>query len=201
MNNITRVISHARALAALAIAFILIVVALPASAEGDNLYDGLYDRPSFFPAFTLSSQWPSTMSYFVCARIDGGRLHNYEVAVYDGNDSLRQCGRSISSQQELCTLTIPGEAGDKFHFVVIYGDNVNPSFAAVPETCEFVANDNVGTLASPFWLTLPSSASVREVRTDAGSRESSYYTLSGVRMRCPTTPGIYIKDGKKVVIE
>lgn len=201
MNNITSVFFHARVLAALAIAFMLITGALPASADGDSLYDGLYDRPSFFPGFTPSSQWPSTMSYFVCARVDGERLHNYEVAVYDSNDSLRQCGRSISSQQELCTLTIPGEAGDKFHFVVIYGDTVNPSIAAVPETCEFVANDNVGTLASPFWLTLPSSASVRGVRQDADSRESSYYTLSGVRIQCPTKPGIYIKDGKKIVIE
>ena len=123
----------------------------------DAIYDELYNRPTYFPDWKQPSEWPVTMSYFTCARMgkNGDRLYNYEVAVYDQNNKLRHCGRSIAWQRNLCTLTIPGGYGDVFHFKVIYGDFVNPTIVDVPETCSFVANDNIGGLLKPFWLTIP----------------------------------------------
>lgn len=166
----------------------------------DSVYDGLYNRPTHFPDFVMPSDWPSTMTYFVCASLDGGRLHNYEVAVYDQNGNLRQTGRSIASQQELCTLTIPGDPGDTFHFKVIYGDFDNPVIVDVPETCEFVANDNVGNMDYPFWLTIKTSGVSLPQATQKEAKTDVTYTVSGMRVQGePTRPGVYINKGKKTV--
>lgn len=182
------------------VALVVLMLTGTLSMRADGLYDGLFDRPTYYPDFSPPTDSPSNMSYFVCARIGSERLHNYEVAVYDQNGRMRQCNRSITAQQELCTLTIPGDAGDKFHFQVIYGDFTNPTIVDVPETCEFVANDNVGTLANPFWLTVSDATGIAGIKNSNKVEDDTYYTLTGARVAKPTAPGIYIKKGKKIII-
>lgn len=124
-------------------------------AEGVK-YDGLYDRPTHFPTFTQPTAWAGTMSYFVYVRDTAGNpISNYEVAVYDQDGLLRHVGRSISSQGELCTLTIPGQSGHTFTFQVLYGDFDSPTIVDAEETVKFKANAIVGGPRSPFWLTIP----------------------------------------------
>lgn len=124
-------------------------------AEGVK-YDGLYDRPTHFPTFTQPTAWAGTMSYFVYVHDTSGRpLTNYEVAVYDQDGLLRHVSRSISSQDELCTLTIPGQGGHTFTFKVIYGDFASPTIVDAEETVQFKANAIVGGPFNPFWLTIP----------------------------------------------
>lgn len=173
---------------------------LTLQARADDLYDGLYDRPTHFPDFSQPTDWPTTMSYFVCVRINNNdkRLHNYEVAVYDQKGNMRQCGRSITAQKELCTLTIPGEAGDTLHFKVIYGSFDKPTISDVSETCRFVTNDNVGTLDNPFWLTMPLSTGIHDINAKKEDKDA-IYTISGTRVKAIIKPGIYIKNGKKIV--
>ena len=130
---------------------------------GENgLYDGLYDRPTYFPDFKLTTKYPNNMTYITCARWgrNGDRLTNYEVAVYDQNNELRCIGRSQSTgvSNYRCTLTIPGTEGEHFHFQVLYGDDFqNPTIVDVPQTCEFFTNDVVGhpSDGDPFWFTVP----------------------------------------------
>ena len=82
---------------------ICILTAVHSVADnGGKLYDGLYDRPSFFPWFQQPNKWPNNMTAFVQAYdAEGKKLENYEVAVYDQNGELRALGRSISSQESL----------------------------------------------------------------------------------------------------
>lgn len=133
-----------------------LVLILAGSASADEgLYDGLYDRPTYFTDFVRPNTWPNNMSYLVQAvTASGDALSNYEVAVYDQNDALRATGRSRTADKQLCMLTISGTEGDTFHFKVIYGDFVTPTIQSVPETCSFKTNDVVGR-NEPFQLTLP----------------------------------------------
>ena len=127
--------------------------------DANGKYDKLYDRPTYFQDFKLTTAYNNNMTYVTCARWGrhGERLTNYEVAVYDQNDKLRCIDRSITDQKNRCTLTIPGTEGDTFHFKVLYGDFKNPTIVDVPETCKFITNDIVGLPADgdPFWFTVP----------------------------------------------
>ena len=135
--------------------------------DKNGLYDGLYDRPTYFPDFKLTTKYPNNMTYITCARWgrNGDRLTNYEVAVYDQNNELRCIGRSQSTgvSNYRCTLTILGTEGDHFHFKVLYGDFKNPTIVDVPQTCEFKTNDIVGHPqdGDPFWFTVPVEPELR----------------------------------------
>ena len=135
--------------------------------DKNGLYDGLYDRPTYFPDFKLTTKYPNNMTYITCARWgrNGDRLTNYEVAVYDQNNELRCIGRSQSTgvSNYRCTLTILGTEGEHFHFKVLYGDFKNPTIVDVPQTCEFKTNDIVGHPqdGDPFWFTVPVEPELR----------------------------------------
>ena len=124
---------------------ICILTAVHSVADnGGKLYDGLYDRPSFFPWFQQPNKWPNNMTAFVQAYdAEGKKLENYEVAVYDQNGELRALGRSISSQQSLCSLTIMGTEGDVFSFRILSGDFDNPDIRNTEATCEFFTNKSI----------------------------------------------------------
>lgn len=179
---------------------IIVMLLEPSSLYADGAYDGIYDRPSYFPDFTVPTDWPSTMTYFVCARLSGARLHNYEVAVYDQDNNLRAIGRSVASQQELCTLTIPGEVGDEFHFKVIYGDFLNPTIVDAPEYCSFSANEIMGNLDYPYWLTISELTDIDPIINRSLESEERIFTISGVQVKETVRPGIYIKNGKKFIV-
>ena len=128
--------------------------------DAKGMYDELYDRPTYFQDFVLTTKYPNNMTYITCARWgrNGDKLTNYEVAVYDQNNELRCIGRSITQDKFKCTLTIPGTEGETFHFKVLYGDDfANPTIVDVPQTCEFKTNDIVGHPddGDPFWITGP----------------------------------------------
>ena len=152
---------------ALILWLLAVLTPMAVHADGTVLYDGLYDRPTLYPDFMQPTTWSSTMSYFVYVRdVYGHPLSNYEVAVYDEEGNLRHVGRSIGSQQELCTLTIPGQSGHTFHFKVIYGDFAAPTIVDAAETVGFKANAIVGGPLAPFWLTIPALALPGDVNRD-----------------------------------
>lgn len=125
--------------------------------DGNGKYDKYYDRPTHFPDWQQPSDWPNAEYYLVCARLGakGPRVENYEVAVYDQDNKLRHCSRSMAKDDHLCVLTIKGTEGNKFHCKIIYGDFDNPTIVDVPETFGFSTNDIVGSKEEPFYLTLP----------------------------------------------
>jgi hypothetical protein len=142
------------------------MIAVPSAAwdttpDEEGLYDGLYDRPTYFPEWEQPETWPNAM-YILCdvreGSEDGARVPSYEVAVYDAENALRHCGRSLAKQDHYCVLTLRGEDGeDEFHFQVIYGEDfahpliVDIDAPAVP----FETNRSIGTKADPFLLVIP----------------------------------------------
>ncbi len=163
-------------------------------------YDSLYSRPTYYPGFTLVHSWPNNMSYFVRAvNSQGHRMINYEVAVLDKDDNIRAIGRSIHEDDEVCTLTIPGNENEEFHFVVLYGDNYqNPESAKVIEKVNFVTNDIVGDLTDPFILTLDGVTAIDGVSAD-GNQASNCYLLNGTYMKNQPAHGLFIQNGKKIL--
>lgn len=145
-----------------------LVVSLNAHAwdttpDTDGLYDGLYDRPTYFPEWEQPDTWANAM-YILCdvreEDAEGLRVLSYEVAVYDRNGDLRHCGRSLAEQDHYCVLTIRGEDGeDEFRFQVVYGDDfAQPEIAEIADvTVPFETNVSIGTTAEPFLLLVPAS--------------------------------------------
>ena len=155
--------------------------------DANGMYDGLYDRPTYFPGFVLTTKYPNNMTYITCARWgrNGDRLTNYEVAVYDDNNELRCIGRSQSTgvSNYRCTLTIPGTEGEHFHFQVLYGDDFqNPTIVDVPQTCEFFTNDIVGhpSDGDPFWFTVPVEPELRCWTTDLDGEADKTFNASEI---------------------
>ncbi len=129
--------------------------------DAEGLYDGLYDRPTYFPEWQQPDTWENAM-YILCdvreEDADGKRVPSYEVAVYDQNGELRHCGRSLPRQDHYCVLTIRGEDGvDEFHFQVLYGEDfVQPEIVDIADvTVPFVTNMSIGTTEEPFLLLVP----------------------------------------------
>ena len=141
--------------------------ALEADSDSNGKYDTDYDRPTYFPDWQQPSDWPNAEYYVVAVRLgeNGPRLENYEVAVYDQNNNLRYCNRSMQKDDHACVLTIKGTEGDKFHCQIIFGDFTSPIVMDVPETFGFKTNDIVGTVEDPFWLTLPGRTYLYETDT------------------------------------
>ena len=144
--------------------------------DENGKYDEFYDRPTYFPDFEQPASWPNAEYYVVraCLGNNGPHIENYEVAVYDQNNQLRHCNRSMAKDNHLCVLTIRGTEGDKFHCQIIYGDFVNPTIVDVTETFDFKTNALVGSKESPFILTAPgrtylleTSDNLPEVETNA----------------------------------
>jgi len=133
------------------------LLAWDTAPDANGKYDEYYDRPTHFPDFQQPTNWPNAQYYVVSARLgeNGPRLENYEVAVYDQNNTLRHCNRSMQKDDHLCVLTIRGEEGDMFHCQIIYGDFEHPTIIDVPETFGFKTNDIVGTVDDPFCLNFP----------------------------------------------
>jgi len=131
-------------------------------------YDELFDRPTFFPDWSQPHDWPNNMAIRCQVYVGDRVLSNYEVAVYDQNDRLRHCNRSIASQGDRTVLTVMGTEGDTFHFKVVYGDDFqNPVIADVPDiTVDFKTNGIIG-LDEPFQLVIPGRIILTEENTSA----------------------------------
>jgi len=131
--------------------------------DAEGLYDKFYDRPTHFPEWEQPNTWANVM-YVLCdvreEGADGKRVESYEIAVYDQNDALRHCGRSLAKQDHYCVLTIPGEDGvDTFRFQVLYGaDFANPTVADIEGVLlNFKTNASIGTKDEPFLLIVPAA--------------------------------------------
>jgi hypothetical protein len=167
-------------------------------------YDDVYDRPTYFPEWQQPSDWPNAMYYLCEARLwtGGPVLENYEIAVYDQNNLLRHCSRSIASDGNRCVLTIRGEEGDVFHFQVIYGtDFANPEVINVKDvTCSFKTNDIVGSEA-PFELPIGEVPSgITENSKPSTVNPQQIYDLQG-RLVSQPSRGLYIQNGRKRIIK
>ena len=152
--------------------------------DQNGLYDGFYDRPTYFPQWEQPNTWPNAMYYLCDVRLgseNGTRVPSYEIAVYDQNNELRYCGRSLATQGHYSVLTIRGMDGvDTFHFKVLYGDDfANPTIVAIPDvTVPFVTNQSVGTTAAPFLLIVPSPFLLGDINDDGVVDVSDYIGIA-----------------------
>ena len=104
---------------------------------------------------------------------EGNKLENYEVAVYDQDGELRAVGRSISSQQSLCSLTIMGTEGDMFSFRILSGDFDNPDIRNTEATCEFLTNKSISA-SNP--LKLQALPTIVLYANEAPDNEGGYWS-------------------------
>ena len=143
--------------------FITLILLFAGRASAVDKYDEFYDRPTYFnldidSIDSIHSLYANNMCIFAYAKTtDDTPICNFEIAVYDQKNRLRTTGRSISNQGNLCTLTISGQEGDKFHFEVLYGDFDHPTILPAIETFPFKTNANIGSGSTDFYFTVSSA--------------------------------------------
>jgi hypothetical protein len=170
--------------------------------DENGLYDGLYNRPTYFPDWEQPDEWPNAM-YMLCeVRMEsaqGERVESYEIAVYDSDNNLRRCDRSLVKDNHYCLLTIPGTEGDTFHFEVLYGEDfANPKIAKISGvTVDFETNKSIGSKTEPYVLILSNTPTGIENLTPTGDGRT--YDILGRPVSNPTN-GLYIIDGRKYII-
>lgn len=69
-----------------------------------------------------------------------------------------------------------------------------------PEGHYLVARQGSGLRVNYFNVGVPESTGVTEIIPENEIKNHTYYNINGVRIERPTTPGVYIMDGKKVYI-
>lgn len=177
--------------------FMFILVGSMSADEGE--YGG-YDRPTHFPDFEFPTHYADNMSCMLhVLTADGEILHNYEVAVYDQNNSLRSVNRSRKNDNDCCVLTILGTDDDVFHFEIVYGDFDNPEVCPAVDTLQFSSDGIVGR-DTPFYLTLASSPGAAITNQHRVTSLSSLsYDLSGRLIAHQTANCIIINNRKKTV--
>lgn len=172
--------------------------------DANGKYDSVYDRPTYFPEWEQPSEWANAMYYLCEVQLwnGGPQLENYEVAVYDQDNQLRHCSRSIASDAHHCVLTIRGIEGDVFHFQIIYGDDFShPEIVDVKDvTCDFKTNDIVGG-DTPFVLAIgevPNAISSPNAQ-QMNSKKQPVFDMQG-RLVAQPSKGVYISQGKKIIV-
>lgn len=147
--------------------------------DENGLYDEHFDRPTHFPEWSQPSTWPNAM-FIVCdvrlGDVLGPQVPSYEIAVYDKDDKLRYCNRSLPKSNNIAVLTVRGEDGvDEFHFKVLYGDDfANPIVVDVPDLkVKFKTNQELGSPSEPLILVVPGRTYLRETDTQAPVAKTS----------------------------
>lgn len=118
-----------------------------------------------------------------------------------GTYFARTSGHKVNVKYDATTMRVLGknEAGE-LAFITGSADNLINKKYIPANTCWL----NVPTGLTGDFKVVDSSTytGIRSIEANTSSKASSAtYTLSGVRVDNPTTPGIYIKDGKKIVIK
>lgn len=112
---------------------------------------------------------------------DGHMLRGMAVADADGTFYM-----TIGSESQL------GNAGsDVIHFALVRGNDV---VAMATTQIAYQDNDILGTTSAPVCINFD--------KTSSSLADGDWYDISGIRYkRCPNVPGVYIHNGKKLIIK
>ena len=141
------------------------------------------------------SCYPDNMS-MVIQLVDGGEMvTTAEVAAFiDG-----ECRGSSKAIDDLYYLLITGEgSGQQMEIRACTADGV---VSTVCDALTFSSDANIGTPWEPFVIDMASASGIAQL-SSGNTCPTVWYTLQGLRIGSeqPTVPGVYICNGRKVIV-
>ena len=116
---------------------------------------------------------------------------SYFVGAFAGNE-CRGIGKYVDG---VLYLSVYGNGNEKINFVAI--DRETEEEFEVSETLTFVA-DVVGSINAPFYLHINGATGIEDIESTTSTE--SIYNIQGQKMNSITQGGIYIVNGKKVIM-
>ena len=150
--------------------------------------------------------YPDNMSMVIMLTKDGQPVSDGEVAAFiDGE--CRGTAFASNAESKLYYLLIAGEGdGQPMEIRAAFVDNAsqrNDAQITLSTTLTYSSDGSIGTPWAPFVIDINGSQGIREIADGKSSdSQSCWYTLQGFRFGTakPSTPGVYLYKGKKVVI-
>ena len=142
--------------------------------------------------------YPDNMNFIAVVEKDGQRLEDVEVAAFVG-DECRAAEKTISGYYFLTVVGSSSDDKEKKVELRVYADGEE---YVVDNSKLFISDAMYGTLEEPYVLDLNKAVNIEGVDI-AGYESGMWYTLQGIRIgeERPKTPGIYLHEGKKVVVK
>lgn len=116
---------------------------------------------------------------------------SYFVGAFAGNE-CRGIGKYVDG---VLYLSVYGKGNEKINFVAI--DRETEEEFEVKETLTFVA-DVVGSINAPFYLHINGATGIEDIESTTSTE--NIYNIQGQKMNSITQGGIYIVNGKKVIM-
>lgn len=165
----------------------------PASARQESNRAG-YRAPSHFEP-SDESLYPDNMNIIAVVRKDGVDVEDAELGAFINNE----CRGTVTCINGYYFLTILGSSSDDKYAEVelrLFADGEEYTFDVHQS---FISDAVLGTLEEPFVINLENCTDIRMVSDDMDDTE--WYSLQGIKIgKRPTTPGVYLHHGHKVVI-
>lgn len=160
-----------------------------ADAALNGFDDDLYYHP------VDEHQYPDNMNVIAVIWKDGLLTADAEMAAFVNDE----CRGAVGSNSYYYFLTILGSSADDVDSTVELRVRVDGEEYIV-DYLSFVSDNIIGTLDEPYVIDLD-AIGIRQTGVDADD-EGEWYTLQGLKIgRKPTAPGVYIHNGRKVVIK
>jgi hypothetical protein len=125
---------------------------------------------------------------------DGSRvITDAEVAAFIGSE----CRGAAFADEGLYYLLVAGEGSGQ---PIEIRANVNGSIKTVCTILTYVSDGSIGTPWEPFVIDINDLTGINDIRVPVS--DGVWYTLQGIRYGTtrPTKSGVYLYNGKKVVI-
>lgn len=116
---------------------------------------------------------------------------SYFVGAFAGNE-CRGIGKYVDG---VLYLSVYGNGNEKINFVAV--DRETEEEFEVSETLTFVA-DVVGSVNAPFYLHINGATGIEDIESTTSTE--NIYNIQGQKMNSITQGGIYIVNGKKVIM-
>ncbi len=142
-------------------------------------------------------RFPDNMNIIAVVKKDGRELPDAEVAAFIGDE----CRGAVTCNSGYYFLTIMGAASADVSTPVelrVFADGHEYIFE---NAMSFISDAVYGTLEEPYVLDV-NATGILVVNGDNADNDGDWYTLQGYKMtRKPTHQGVYIHNGRKVVIK
>ena len=165
---------------------------LAASARSRNANRTSEKRQSSFSPVE-PTDYPDNMA-IVIMLTDGSRvITDAEVAAFIGSE----CRGAAFADEGLYYLLVAGEGSGQ---PIEIRANVNGSIKTVCTILTYVSDGSIGTPWEPFVIDINDLTGINDIRVPVS--DGVWYTLQGIRYGTtrPTKSGVYLYNGKKVVI-
>ena len=138
-------------------------------------------------------KYPHTMNIIAEIQKDGETLENgYDVFAMVDNE-CRGVGKFINGR---CYLTVYGEQPEPVAFIV--KNAIDNEVLKISESLLF-QNDVIGSTRNPFKMTVLDATSISNI-TSEKTGVKSIHNILGQKVKSIDSGGVYIIDGKKVVV-